>query len=413
MYKTLFMLLAMLLPSSLHAARLNVKFMPLEARVELVQGKVTNRLKNPGAQTIKPGNYTLLASAPGYRPYSVPFTASNRNIVLETKLEKLYPGLELISIHPVQGQPKSIVWLDRERFAVNLLSGAGVQLFRFTNDLGVISPTNGDGRHKGFVEGWIDREKGLYLQSQMTTGRYHLYDLSSMQYLRSYSTQGNWTKVIAADSRYYYFSNWLSETVTVLSRTNHQLIARVKTAGIPRGLAVTPDEKYLYVTVFDDALLQKIDLATMKVVKNIRLSPSKGAARHLVIDPRRGLMYISDMGRAEVHKYDLSTDRILGTVKVYSKPNTITLSPDGHRLFVSCRGPNGPDGYLEKGIYYGQVYVIDTVTMQAEDWIWGQNQPTGLDISPDGRYLVIGDFFDNQIEIYRVMTGLIRGSYQQ
>lgn len=407
------LLILSLLPALSYGARLKYKFMPLEARVDLINGDTTNKLANPGSLSLKNGTYTLHVEHKDYHSASIPVTISNKNVSLEAKLEKVYPGLELVSIIPVEGQPKSVVWLDNQRFVINLLSGAGLQLFHFTNNMGVISPTNGDGKLKGFVEGWVDREKNIYLQSQMTTAKFHLYDLMTLKYIRAYPTGGDWTKVITADSRYYYFSNWLAKTVTVISRTNFQLVKAIKTAGIPRGMAITPDEKFLYVADFDDALIQKIDLDKLKVIKDIRLSPSKGAARHIVIDPRQQVLYIADMGRAEVHKFDYVHDKILATTKVYSKPNTIVLSPDGHRLFVSCRGPNGPDGYLERGIYFGQVQVIDTPSMKVEDWIWGLNQPTALDISPDGRYLVIGDFIDHKIEIYKVWTGLKHASYQQ
>jgi len=34
--------------------------------------------------------------------------------------------------------------------------------------------------------------------------------------------------------------------------------------------------------------------------------------------------------------------------------------------------------------------------------IWGRNQPTGLALSPDGKFLVFTDFLDQNLELYRI-----------
>ncbi len=399
--------------SSLFAIKMELLFMPPEAKITLIEGQSSNKVSNPYKAKVKQGHYQIHVSCPGYVSQNIILSNQKTDVIIDAKLEKQYEGLELIAIYPVSGQPKSIVWLDNHRFVVNLLSGLGMELFDFTNHLGVISPASNYARQLGFVEGYVDESNRTYIQSQMTSASFHIYDLETLEYKESRFAEGNWTKVIAASSKYYFFSNWVSQTITVFDRYTLKYITKIKCAGVPRGIAITPDEKYMYTTIFDDALMQKIDMSSLKIVKDIRLSPSKGAARHIVLDKNTGLMYISDMGQAVVHKFDAKTDRILATTRVFSKPNTIVLSPDGHRLFVSCRGPNGPNGYMAKGLILGKLYVIDTPSMDVEEWIWGLNQPTGLDISPDGKYLVLGDFLDHKIELYRVKTGLIRKSYDQ
>jgi sugar lactone lactonase YvrE len=79
------------------------------------------------------------------------------------------------------------------------------------------------------------------------------------------------------------------------------------------------------------------------------------------------------------------------------------LSPDKKLLFVSCRGKNfSPEDYFQPGPEWGTVLIFDTTSGKLVDAIIGGNQPTALDISPDGRTLVFSDFLDSQLEFYQV-----------
>ena len=127
----------------------------------------------------------------------------------------------------------------------------------------------------------------------------------------------------------------------------------------------------------------------------------RGAKRHIVSDGK--YLYVSDMLNAVVEVYSLKEDdRLVKTVKVFSHPNTMQLSPDGKRLYVSCRGPNNPEkGYLYKGLVMGRLDVIDTETLTVIESIEAGNQPTGLDVSPDGKTIVLSDFLDNRIRVFK------------
>jgi DNA-binding beta-propeller fold protein YncE len=85
---------------------------------------------------------------------------------------------------------------------------------------------------------------------------------------------------------------------------------------------------------------------------------------------------------------------------VFSNPNTIAESPDGKYLYVSSRGHNNPKSYLIKGHEFGKLNVIDSQTHKMIEQIEAGNQPTGLDVSPDGKYIVLTDFLDHAMRVY-------------
>ena len=101
-----------------------------------------------------------------------------------------------------------------------------------------------------------------------------------------------------------------------------------------------------------------------------------------------------------VFAISLKTDRVLKKIHAGSNLNTIALSPDEQYLFISSRGKNSCNGYLEKGPEFGKIFLYNTSRGIIEDWVWGQNQPTGLDISPDSKTIAFTDFLDGLIEIY-------------
>jgi DNA-binding beta-propeller fold protein YncE len=141
---------------------------------------------------------------------------------------------------------------------------------------------------------------------------------------------------------------------------------------------------------------------------------AEGSKRHIVKDSRRGLLYVSDMARDIIEVYDLRDDSLIASVAVGAKPNTIELSPDGRLLYVSCRGPNNPDkGYLYKGYEFGRVYVVDAETLSVREWWEGGNQPTGLDVSADGRLVVFSDFLDDRLRVYRRDSPLSASARQE
>ena len=216
----------------------------------------------------------------------------------------------------------------------------------------------------------------------------------------SFPAGGKWSKVIASDSgeRRIYVSNWDSRTISIIDPDKYEVVARIKVPGIPRGLAPSPDNRYLYAAIYSSGKVVKIDCASRKVIKTIDLGD--GAPRHLVVAPSKRVLYVSDMYYGSVFTIDLRTDKVLRKVHVGSNLNTIVLSRDEKYLFISSRGKNSAKGYLEKGPEFGKMFVYRTSSGRIIDWTWGKNQPTGLDVSPDDSTVVLTDFLDGKIEIY-------------
>jgi sugar lactone lactonase YvrE len=127
-----------------------------------------------------------------------------------------------------------------------------------------------------------------------------------------------------------------------------------------------------------------------------------GVLRHLVGDESRDALFISDMRRGQILRHTLSTRSTSVLASTDANPNTIDLSPDGRILAVSCRGRNNRNSYYQPGPEWGSVLLFDTSSGRKLDALVGGNQPTGLDISPDGRWLAYTDLLDNQVTLVQL-----------
>ncbi|RKX94015.1 MAG: hypothetical protein DRP59_01355 [Spirochaetes bacterium] len=342
--------------------------------------------------------------AQGYRDKYLDFQQISEE-TREIKLEKLDTSLIFRSTIGTgsSSQPKSIRFSpDGSYLVAALLHGRGIYIFDFKAHKeirkGVIPKEYSE--KKGFVESLFINRLGELWISQMTTGMIHVLDSKTLAYKMSFPAGGKWSKVIAADpsEKRVYISNWESRTISVVDPDRHSVLRRIEVPGIPRGLALSPDGRYLYAGIYSKGKVVKIDTKTETIVKTIDLGD--GAPRHLVISPKKGLLFVSDMYYGTIFTINLKTDKVIRKVYAGSNLNTIALSPDEKYLFVSSRGKNSRNGYLEKGPDFGKIFLYNTGRGRIEDWVWGQNQPTGLDISPDSKTIAFTDFLDGLIEIY-------------
>ncbi len=352
------------------------------------------------------GRNELVFSSAGYHDLKVNADISVKTSMLEYKLERKSSLLEKVGEMASGLHPKSVEFTPDGKFIASaLLEGSGVDLFSVKDMKRVktIEFPQQYAKKRNFVEIIFLPERKEMWVSQMAANAVHVVDMKDYTYKLTIPTKGVWTKVMALtpDQKIAFASNWESRDLSIIDTAKYEVIGKIKVSGVPRGMIVTNDGKYLYTCVFENGQMQKIDIEQRKVVKTIAFK-GKGAKRHIVMDREKEIFYITDMYWGTVIIMSAKDDSIIKEIQVDQKLNTCKLTPDAKYLFVSSRGPNNRETYLKKGPKFGKIYVIDTEKMEIVDWLWGKNQPTGLDISPDGKYLAFSNFLDNDIEIYKI-----------
>ncbi len=390
------------------------------------QRKIGIRVFPQDAEIVSLSNLELVTLTPSHREHDTQWFTTNAGAIglqsdgyitrvvplidgeiTEVKLERADSIVQRIGELPTGFQPKSVRFSPDGRylFTIHLGDEIAINQYRVSPFDWVRSFNVPDeaARHKGFVESFIlEKRKELWI-SQMTTNSIHIFNLETGAYISQVKLSGSWPKLLVAspDEKKMYASCWISNSISVIDTESYREVSSFKTGPIPRGLSLSRDVSEILVTRFSDSAVDRINLSTGKTQIVHDAGPKKPyAMRHIVYDKPRGEYYITAMGASRVYRLS-ETGQWMGFWEVGEKPNTCDISPDGQWLVVSCRGPNNPDtGYLTRGYEYGKIYFIRLDIGEVVSWIWGRDQPTGLDISSDGQYLAFTNFLSHSLELY-------------
>lgn len=390
---------------------LRVRLFPPEAEV-LFHGQVLRphlREDSWREYRVRAESTPIVLSAPGYEDRPVHLLGAPERVILEERLLPRGGILRLAGEFPTGGAPKSVSFLPENRILVPLLRDRGADLFSWSrregalvlDHLGPVRIGNNPGE-AALVESLVlPRRREVWI-SRMDPDELHRFDLSSLEWLGSLSSGGNWPKVMVTDrgEGRVYVANWLSETVGIIDPVSGTVTATIPVGGQPRGLWLSPEGRFLWVCLFSTGEIEVIDLERGVVAHRLGLPP--GAARHIVASPEGRVLYYSDMYHGTVGAIDRERRVVTHTRRVGPNVNTIAADPRGEFLFVSVRGRNNAEDYLLPGPEHGRIVVLDARTLDEKQSIWARRQPTGLAVSPDGTLLAATDFLDDNLAIYEI-----------
>ncbi|MBU1218856.1 hypothetical protein KKF34_14150 [Myxococcota bacterium] len=164
----------------------------------------------------------------------------------------------------------------------------------------------------------------------------------------------------------------------------------------PRGLNLSKDEKSLYIANNAGKNVTVVDLSG-KLKKNkrrpYRIIKTGSGPRHTAISPDGKYLYVSILGTSVISVIDTATDKIIKNVPVGNKPKTIEISRDGKFIYTAD--------------YTGHsMTVMDTSTYQTQILPLDIVRASGLTVSHDDRFIyVTGWCSDDVWAVYRVKPG--------
>jgi YVTN family beta-propeller protein len=115
-------------------------------------------------------------------------------------------------------------------------------------------------------------------------------------------------------------------------------VTQIPTGSGPEGIAMSPDEKEVWVATRNDGGVSIIDVATKKVTQRLTLSETPAPATP-AFTPDGKRVIIADNAKGDVLVIDAHTRKEIKRItNVGSKPHAILIAPDGSRAYVANEG---------------------------------------------------------------------------
>lgn len=348
------------------------------------------------------GARTLTLSAEGYLPLRI--TAEVRpGLMVQEKLEPRTPLFQKTARITTGKGPKSLIFTpDSTRLLVPLVEDGGIDVISLsTLELLPRLTPRATVALKGFSEGAQQPGTGDIWISQFTTGTIHVFDGTTLELKDSFSAGSRGNEVISftPDGTKAVVTNGETRQVLLVDAASRRVEKTLVLAGVPRGTAFSPDGRTVFITRFDGALVDRLDMGTFTLTATLNYGAT-GAMRHAASFGSR--LYFSDMLRGGLITAEAPSGRFLQYLALGPNLTTITTSPDGRYVLAASRGLNNPTDFTKPGPDFGRIFLVDTQSNTITATLWGGNQPTGLAVSPDGKWAAFSNFLDNTVEIYRL-----------
>lgn len=210
-------------------------------------------------------------------------------------------------------------------------------------------------------------------------------------------------------------TNRADKSVSVLSvkGTDVKVIDTIDMGGIVSHAVFTPDGKRALVTKFNDHKVSLLDVNGDKVTYNKLDLPTGQWPYNVAVAPSGKIALTADNGNAgnsdgsvdtvSVVDLELSPPRITDRVVVGDGPEGLAISPKGNvAVAIILAGSNNKSAYFYKR--NGSVSVLriagKKVTKVGDVEVGGL--PEGAAFTPDGKYLYIGNYLDQDLSILKV-----------
>ena len=210
-------------------------------------------------------------------------------------------------------------------------------------------------------------------------------------------------------------ANRADKSISVLSvkGTEVKLIDTIDMGDVVSHVTFTPDGKRALATKFnahkvslldvngDKVTYSKLDLPTGQWPYNVAVAPSGKIA--LTADNGGAGSSDGSVDTVSVVDLELSPARIVDRVVVGDGPEGLAISPKGDvAVAIILAGSNNPSAYFHKA--HGSVSVLSIagkkVTKVGDVEVGGL--PEGAAFTPDGKYLLVGNYLDQTLSILKV-----------
>jgi YVTN family beta-propeller protein len=243
---------------------------------------------------------------------------------------------------------------------------------------------------------------------------------------------------VSPDAKHAYVAQAEAQTVTVVDTADKHVIATIPiAAGPPQFLALAPDGRTLYVSIFNDQrtihAVDVLDTGSNTVVATIPQPPRPYLP---AVSPDGKRLYVPNHDVAAVSVVDTATNAIIAQIPVPPNPHWVDFSPDGRRAYTANHESNlvssidttalkvvdtipvgvsphsvavNPHRPLAVNVNFdsASVSVIDTITQKVVATIPVGQNPQDIAWAPDGRFAYAVNQGSNSVSVIDGITNRV------
>jgi YVTN family beta-propeller protein len=188
-----------------------------------------------------------------------------------------------------------------------------------------------------------------------------------------------------------YVTNQSSSDLSIIDTARGEEVARLPVPGNPAGVAVSDALGAVFVVATEGKRLMRFSLRG-DAEGMIELD---GGPIAVAVDARRGRVFVSDWFNARIWVIDAASMSLLDRLSTGAAPSGLALSPDGRFLAVAERDAD-------------RLRIFDAETLASLHAIPTGLRPFGVSFAPDGR-VVSADVGSNTVTMADPATGRVLG----
>ncbi|MDZ7362516.1 MAG: beta-propeller fold lactonase family protein [candidate division KSB1 bacterium] len=192
------------------------------------------------------------------------------------------------------------------------------------------------------------------------------------------------------DGKLIYVTNYLSDSISILNAADNTEVARVLLAPDvnpvrsskyqPLQVALTPDDRFAYVSCYASNEVRVVDTAGKTVVAVV---PVGKAPFLLDVTPDGRFVYVANQQSDNMSVIRVADNQVIATIEspAFANPHGIAFTADGRYAYITNENLSGeynPHHPSEHGAHPGNVTVIDTAKNQVIKVIEVEADPTGV-----------------------------------
>lgn len=161
----------------------------------------------------------------------------------------------------------------------------------------------------------------------------------------------------------------------------------------PRGLALSPDGRRLYIAVSDENRVAVIDVAAAREVASL---PSGPDPETIALAPGGGRLYVANEDDSLLSVIDVAAGKLVAEVPVGGEPEGTAISPDGALIVQASEAAS-------------LAHVIDASSLKVIDNLLVDTRPRHIAFTPDGRQFWVSSEVRGSISLFDTASRRLMG----